>query len=271
MPNPLPEQLAAALSAYKNAVPRRARLLDLAGAVLAVLKATAADLPDPPAADLPGATARLTAGQFLLPPLSIPSARFQALLTALWDIFATYDLLPPLPRDLLRQLLDLPPQAWLEEEGPAVVLARTYQLPAGLLLFIGQKALSPFYQQAAAPYAELLAQGLWQQALCPACGRPPTLALISPATGQRRLHCRLCDLTWPAPSRQACVFCGTEASQGRYYFLEDDPARRADLCQTCGRYLRTIVLAQLPHPLHLPLEELVLVDLDTLMAQRPQG
>ena len=139
----------------------------------------------------------------------------------------------------------------------------------GLLLFIGQKALSPFYQQAAAPYAALWSQDRWQQSACPACGGPPTLALISPESGQRRLHCCLCNVTWPAPSRQECVFCGAAAAQTTYYFLEDDPARRADLCQACGRYLRTIVLAKLTHPLHLPLEEFVLVDLDTLMAQAP--
>jgi len=263
MPNQLPEQL----TAYKNAAPRRARLLDLAGAVLRVLEAAQ---PAPVAAPLETAAAAAPqeTGVPLLAGLAVAAPAFRAVLARLLEVFQHYDLLPPLPPDLAAELLDLPPGAWLQEEGPVAALGRAHRLSAGLLLFIGQQALSPFYQQAAAPHAPRWAQGRWLQPACPACGGPPTLALISPETGQRRLHCRLCNVTWPAPDRQACVFCGAAAAQTTYYFLEDDPARRADLCQACGRYLRTIVLAQLPHPLSLPLEEFVLVDLDTLMAQR---
>ncbi len=265
------EQIEAALTAYTAAAPRRARLLELAGAVLAALEATTATLPEAPQVDLQATAARLTAGQLLLPEPPVPLARFQALLVRLFGIFEKFDLLPPLPAALQQQLLDLPPHDWLQENGPLAQLAESSHIPLGLLLFIGQQALSPFYQQAAAPYASLWPKRHWQQPFCPGCGRPPTMALIAPETGQRRLHCCLCAITWPAFSRQACVFCGREATQTRYYFLEDDPARRADLCQACGRYLRTIVLAKLPHPPHLPLEEFVLVDLDTLMVQRDKS
>lgn len=269
MPSHLPKQLEAAIQAYTTAVPRRARLMDLAGAVLAAQ--STALVPAPPAGDLEAATSLLAAGQPLLTALAVPAVAFRALLAQLLTVFQRFELLRPLPLATLEEILDQSPSVWLEEGGPISSLAAARRLPANLLFFFGQKALAPFYQQAAQPYDALWSQGLWQQPICPACGRPPTLALLTPESGRRRLHCRLCDLTWPAPSRQACVFCGTEASQGRYYFLEDDPARRADLCQACGRYLRTIVLAKLPHPLHLPLEEFVLVDLDTLMAQRSQG
>jgi hypothetical protein len=63
------------------------------------------------------------------------------------------------------------------------------------------------------------------------------------------------------------VFCGKEEPRFSYIFAEDDPARRADLCQACRRYLKTVVTSQFTHPLYLPLEEFVTVDLDTLMAR----
>ena len=65
-----------------------------------------------------------------------------------------------------------------------------------------------------------------------------------------------------------CDFCGAEAeAQFSYVFVEYDPARRADLCRVCHRYLKTIVAGRLTHPLYLPLEEFVTVDLDTVMAR----
>ena len=268
MLKPLPEPLAAAIQAYKTAVPRRARLLDLAGAILGALAAAApapAGKPEP--LDQEAATNRLAAGQALLVGLPIPVGPFRSLLAQLFNIFQQFDLLPAWPPEVGHELLELSPADWLVEEGPAARLATVHHLPVGLLLFIGQKALAPWYQQAAAPYAALWSHSPWQKTICPACGRPPILALITPESGHRHLHCSLCAVTWPAPSRQACVFCGAEAAQTTYYFLEDDPARRADLCQSCGRYLKTLVLANLPHPLHLPLEEFVLADLDTLMAR----
>ena len=136
-----------------------------------------------------------------------------------------------------------------------------------LLFFVGQKALSPFYQQAAAPYIPLFSQGVWQRSVCPGCGQEPALASLPPDSRQRHLYCSLCDVQWPF-ARRGCVFCGAEAeAQFSYVFVEDDPARRADLCRVCRRYLKTIVAGRLTHPLYLPLEEFVTVDLDTLLAR----
>mgnify|MGYP005841243477 CR=1 FL=1 len=269
MPSHLPKQLEAAIQAYTTAVPRRARLLDLAGAVLAEVEAATADLPEPARPDLIKAAERLTAGQVLGQEVKLTTGTFLELLRQLLKIFRQFELLPSLPEAALQELDELPPAAWLDEAGPVAGLASSWSVPPGLLLFIGQQALSPFYRQAAAPYGSLWPQGLWQHPTCPTCGRLPTFALILPENGQRHLHCDLCAVTWPASSCQACIFCGVEAAQTIYYFLEDDPARRADLCQACGRYLRTVVLARLSHSLYLPLEGFVLVDLDTLMTLPP--
>ncbi len=60
-------------------------------------------------------------------------------------------------------------------------------------------------------------------------------------------------------------FAATQESHFSYIFIEDDPARRADLCRACRRYLKTIVISRLTHALYLPLEEFVTVDLDALL------
>lgn len=267
MSNPPDPQLETALNAYTAALPRQARLIQLAGEVLRHLAAVRAALPPTPGMAEKEAAARLAAGETILAPVLIPVANFRHSLGCLLEIFQTFELLPPLPSDLVQTLLARPPQVWLEETGHLTEVPQSQDLPTGLLLFLGQKALAPFYRQAAAPYLSLFLQGDWPHATCPGCGQEPSLASLAPDSGQRLLYCSLCTAQWPF-TRRTCVFCGHEEPRFSYIFAEDDPARRADLCQDCRRYLKTIVTTRLTHPLHLPLEEFVTVDLDTLMARQ---
>jgi hypothetical protein len=192
---------------------------------------------------------------------------FHNTLSRLLEFFRQFELLPQLSPDLLQTLLTLPPQAWVEETEKLAEICQGQEVPVGLLLFLGQKALSPFYQQAAAPYTPLFSQDGWLLASCPGCGQEPALAHLMPESGQRLLYCSLCAAQWPFP-RRACVFCRTgDEPQLSYVFVEDDPARRADLCRVCRRYLKTIVGNRLKHPLYLPLEEFVTIDLDTLLVR----
>jgi hypothetical protein len=266
MLSPPDPQLENALSAYTAALPRQARLIHLAGEVLRLLAEVQAGLPSPPGMTASEAEARLAAGETILAPVLIPPADFRPTLGRMLEIFQKFELLPPLPSDLCQTLLSRPPQAWLEETGSLGEISRSQDFPAGLLLFLGQKALAPFYQQAAASFLPLFLGGKWSRSICPGCGREPVLASLAPDSGQRLLYCSLCAAQWPF-SRQTCVFCGNREPKFSYIFAEDDPARRADLCRTCQRYLKTIVTGRLPHLLHLPLEEFVTVDLDTLMAR----
>jgi hypothetical protein len=262
MAKPLPESLAAALQAYKNAVPRRARLLDLAGEVLAVLAAVPLSFPPPTTAARQDAAVRAAAGHILWEEPPIQGQVVPELLRQLLSVFQDFTLLPPLSEPVAAEFLATPPETWLSAPESIVQWATTRQLPGTLLVFIGQLALSPFYQAASAPYKNVWSQGKWLHPFCPSCGREPSLALILPESGQRQLHCRLCDVTWASPDRQTCIFCGQQNSQAEYLFLDDDPARRAELCPVCQRHLKIIVLPDLPHALCLPLEAFVGVDLE---------
>jgi hypothetical protein len=266
MSNRPDQQLEIALTDYTAALPRQARLIQLAGEVLRQLAAVQAHLPPARSLTEKDVTATLAAGEPLFATMPISAPIFQNTLGRLLDLFRQFELLPSLPPDLLSLVVSFPPQTWLGETHRLEKICQEKDVPVGLLLFIGQKALSPFYQEAAAPYASLFSQGDWQKRNCPGCGREPTLASLAPESRQRLLYCSLCAAQWPF-TRQACIFCGNQEHRFSYIFAEDDPARRADLCQTCHRYLKTIVSDRLPHPLYLPLEEFVTVDLDTLLAR----
>ncbi len=260
-------QLEATLAAYAAALPRQARLIQLAGELLRQLADVRAGLPPSPEVDLEAAAAQLAAGESILTTVPVAAPIFRETLTRLLELCRQFDLLPALSPDLLHSLVNLAPQAWLGETTGLAAICQGREVPVGLLLFVGQKALSPFYQQAAASYSPLFSQGVWQRSVCPVCGREPALASLAPDSGQRLLYCSLCAVQWPF-ARRACVFCGAEAeAQFSYVFVEDDPARRADLCQVCRRYLKTIVVRRLTHSLCLDLEEFITVDLDTLLAR----
>jgi FdhE protein len=264
MPNPPNQELDTALQAYLAALPRQARLIRLAGEVLRQVGAVQAGLPSAPGLAAPEAEARLRAGEPVQAHLPISTPVFKNTLGRLLELCQQFELLPPLSPDVLQALLSLPPPAWLADNLRLTDICPDREIPAGLFHFLGQKALSPFYQRAAAPYAPLFLQGTWQQGNCPNCAQRPALASLAPESGQKLLYCSLCAVQWPFP-RRTCVFCGHEEPHFSYLFVEDDPTRRADLCQACHGYLKTIVTNKLTHPLSLPLEEFVTVDLDILV------
>jgi FdhE protein len=266
MSSPPSLQLDTALSIYAAALPRHARLIQLAGEVLRQVAAVRGGLPPVPGIAVDEVAAKLAAGQYTVDQVPMPVSIFQNSLDRLLELFRQVELMPPLSTDQRQNLLTLPPQAWLDETSLAAI-CQDQDLPAGLLFFLGQKALSPFYHEAAAPWLEKFLLAAWQKGECPFCGQKPALASFAPDSGQRLLYCSLCRTQWPF-SRQTCAFCGNRESHFSYIFIEDDPARRADLCRACQRYLKTIVTSRLTHALYLPLEEFVTIDLDALLMRQ---
>ncbi len=263
MSSPHSPQLESSLSIYAAALPRHARLIQLAGEVLRQLGAVQAGLSPIQEITDQDVEAKLAAGHPIFPHVPISATSHRDILASLLELFRQFELMPPLSANQLQSLLSLAPHAWLDETSMEAI-CQGRDLPAGLLFFLGQKALSPFYHQAAAPFQQKLLQAGWQKGHCPFCGQQPALASLAPDSGQRFLYCSLCGVQWPF-SRQTCVFCGKQESQFSYVFIEDDPARRADLCQACQHYLKTIVINRLRHALYLPLEEFVTIDLDALL------
>ena len=75
---------------------------------------------------------------------------------------------------------------------------------------------------------------------CPVCGAEPVVAEFDADDGHRRLTCGLCGTEWRF-ERLKCPFCGSD-DQKRLGFLEVEGLEgcRADVCEACGRYLKTV-------------------------------
>ncbi len=216
--------------------------------------------------NLEEAAARLAAGKHILTTVPVSGPIFRNTLHRLLELSRQFELLPSLSPDLLHTLIDLPPKpGWRKPTTKGNLPGPGFS--GGIALLSGTKSPLPLLSAGRGALRPLFSQGSGKGPFVRAAARSrlwPFL-LLNPGNG--------CYTAAFAPSSgllpvETCVFCGTEADQQfSYVFVEDDPARRADLCRTCHRYLKTIVAGRLTHLLYLPLEEFVTVDLDTLVAR----
>ncbi len=77
----------------------------------------------------------------------------------------------------------------------------------------------------------------------------------------RRLLCSRCDFEWLF-HRSVCPFCGEDGIGKLGYYSSDDGVYRLYNCERCGRYLKTIDLRDLVHPVSLPAERVLTIGMD---------
>ena len=86
-------------------------------------------------------------------------------------------------------------------------------------------------------------------------------------TGKRHLQCQLCRSGWTF-KRLECPFCGCdEQKKLRYFYDEDDPAYRVEVCDKCRRYLKTVDLRKKDREISLIAEDLATLHLDVVAEQ----
>lgn len=244
----------------------------------ALLEARAVVRPPIPSSWPPGAAeARLAAGEPLLD-TATPTSDWSNLgrgLAAVCEAAAAHR---PAEAAAWRSLADLAADPDRLADAVADHLARTAhpaRRPAApiadgttLLDFALNHALHPVLTAYAAAWLPLVKETLWYRPVCPICGGAADFAALLAGGGARRLLCARCDAEWVAP-RGACPFCG-EAAPGRLgYFAGEDGVHRLYTCETCRRYLKTVDLRELAHPLHLPAERILTVGMD--VAARAAG
>ncbi len=123
-------------------------------------------------------------------------------------------------------------------------------------------ALNPFYSKLAREVVPSIEERSWESRQCPVCGESPSMGCYEASTGARRAQCRLCRTQW-ALGRVCCAFCGCEDADVLGYFqAEDDAAHRAEFCDSCGRYLKTVDERALGMEAILHVEELLMSALD---------
>lgn len=97
---------------------------------------------------------------------------------------------------------------------------------------------------------------------CPVCGAPPVMGLHREGDGLRVLECSLCGTRWGTP-RMICLFCGTpDQKKLRYLFVNEDQARRIQVCENCRTYIKIIDCKEITEEVVLPLEDIYTIYLD---------
>ncbi len=132
-------------------------------------------------------------------------------------------------------------------------LAARIGLDSHAVITLVDYATRPALRAGAQAVREVVARSHWHRGTCPACGAAPLLAELrgggasGTAEHERLLRCGRCLSAWPFP-RLRCVSCG-ETNHRQLAYLHaagEESFRRAEVCSTCHRYLKSIaVLAPL--------------------------
>jgi FdhE protein len=103
------------------------------------------------------------------------------------------------------------------------------------------------------------------QGICPVCGSLPALSVLSGENGSRSLVCSFCWHEWET-TRITCPFCGNHNNKTLgYCLIENEKGIRADYCDKCKKYIKTIDLREYGHDCHYPMELLASMPFDMKM------
>jgi formate dehydrogenase maturation protein FdhE len=148
-------------------------------------------------------------------------------------------------------------------------LAQITSTQADVVQFLLQTVLSPFFENQAGFYRDLVGFDCWRHGKCPMCGSEPAIARLAGEEGQRILACSLCRTEWKF-DRLRCPFCESkELPFLRHFTVNDDKTHRVDCCNKCRRYLKVVDERISGHPASLPVENIITDQLDVLA--REQG
>lgn len=144
-----------------------------------------------------------------------------------------------------------------------------------LLSFILSEALTPMLREPAKAAVQAAGKFDWLQwdsGLCPACGTPASSGVIRDEGdlqgGRRWLECPMCRTSWEY-SRIRCTRCGSrDQTTLAYLFDEQDPGHRIHTCTVCHGYTPTVVEHDLKRISVAEVEEIVMVPLESVAADR---
>lgn len=122
--------------------------------------------------------------------------------------------------------------------------SRHHGLPLELLTFFAVYLSRPIRQAVARKASDAGTFREWQLGYCPVCGVWARMGQIGSKEGRMQLWCIGCDHTWSFP-RLHCPFCleGDPAKLG-YLKIDERDLYRAYSCDSCRRYLKTIVTSE---------------------------
>ncbi len=123
------------------------------------------------------------------------------------------------------------------------------------------EGLVPFYRSCGRILSINIGQSFWQRARCPVCGAAPLMGKYREEDGLWVVECSLCHTGWNL-LRTSCPFCDESVGSLRYIYIEGDVSHRANYCEACRRYIKTVDLRDGEGLILLPLEDIVTIDVD---------
>jgi FdhE protein len=141
-------------------------------------------------------------------------------------------------------------------------------LDMGILSFLVQASVRPSVIAQMEQLRGALNLEEWLQGGCPLCGSAPQMAQLRDEGGKRYLQCSFCSCQWRW-ERIACPSClNKDFDSLHYLYTEEEEAYRADLCDRCKGYIKTVDASKLDYEPYLDLEDIVTMHLDILAAEK---
>ncbi len=231
----------------------------------------------------------LAAGRiiFAMSAPSIPAAPLRSALRAVADLLAEEGGLPLEQSDALKAadfesaVTDEMAQDVLKgiDSFVSLMYARLSKeagaAPLSTYSFIVTTAITPFIAAGATKALKPLKEfdwTRWSSGLCPVCGTPASFGRVldkgNLQGGVRMLSCPLCRAEWIF-ARLRCARCGERTPENlEYLFDQEDPGHRIHTCKTCNGYIKVSFEKELDFALDPMVEEVVMLALDAVAAER---
>ncbi|MDQ6887181.1 MAG: formate dehydrogenase accessory protein FdhE [Gemmatimonadota bacterium] len=150
----------------------------------------------------------------------------------------------------------------------AAELSPALDMDEFLVVTLLDYSVRPALRAAMARVEPLIRAATWERPSCPGCGAAPLLAELR-ADGERVLRCGRCAAEWSF-ARLACVWCGETDHHKLSYLHRDGEGefRRADVCESCRHYLKSLATLAPLAPDALLAEDLATAALDLVAIER---
>jgi len=270
------ERITEELERYRGRDPELSRLIDLYQEVFRVQESTRLKARSTPGIVFDEARRRLSSGHFILKGrgLNIDAGLFREAALALGEVFSRVSG-DRFPSQEILALPQLRPEAISGFASDILSNRVDYlkQFARGtdfneetVFLFLYSLAV-PFFQAEAENYRGIIKESGWKRGFCPFCGSLPRYARFHQEDGRRILFCPLCRSQWRFP-RLSCPFCGnSDHKKLGHFYLSEDKAHRADVCNKCQRYIKTTDERSLGREVIPQVEDAVSLPLDYLAAR----
>ena len=119
--------------------------------------------------------------------------------------------------------------------------ARSLTVDLDLLETTARYTLIPITRAYAMAFGQALDFAEWRKGYCPVCGDWPILGELRGRDKLRYLRCGRCGTGWKF-SRLQCLWCdNTKQEELGFLFDSEQPTWRAEICDYCQGYIKTII------------------------------